>query len=75
MNKSIGKKYDGTIVTAGTHFYPSPMCNVHVQEGLQKFTWFFNVSEAECGGDSGDRVKGEGEEDGDSKPRRVQHTD
>ena len=47
----------------------------YVHVGLQKFTWFFNVSEAECGGDSGDRVKGEGEEDGDSKPRRVQHTD
>ena len=36
------------------------------QQG-QDFTWLFNVGQAECGGDFGDRVEGEGEEDGDSK--------
>ena len=33
----------------------------------QDFTWLFNVGQAERGGDPGDRVEGEGEEDGDSK--------
>ena len=33
----------------------------------QDFTWLFNVGQAERGGDLGDRVEGEGEEDGDSK--------
>ena len=34
---------------------------------LTGFTWFFSVGEAERGGDPGDRVEGDGEEEEDSK--------
>ena len=33
----------------------------------KELTWLFSVGQAELRGDPGDRVEGEGEEDGDSK--------